>query len=469
MATVLGLVPVVFLTAFFAAVGASIGSLTNVLVYRIPRGEGVVTPPSRCPHCGTRLTWRENIPVFGWVLLRGKCRFCYGPISARYPLVEAFVGVLFGAVFLVWFGLNGSSGVLGVDVGPWSPEWAANGLGGAWPILVVALLMLASLVAMTLIDAETFTIPLILAWVPTVVAVVVLPGHALVWTLEHGALYPSSAGLWRGADGARWFSAEGWLWSLPTPGFRDWGWIGGSIGGVVGLGVSAVLVKLGLIGRSFADYEAWEKEALAAQERDGEGSDGGGAEGDPQAGGGAEMWVHYPHARREMVKELAFLAVPAGLCWLGAWGAMRLAMGAADPVFDEVSGRVFPGVVAPAWLVVLSGVLLGYLVGGGVVWGVRIFGSLLFGKEAMGIGDVHLMAAVGACFGWIDAVVAFFVAPFFGLTWVVAGALAGGKLRRAMPYGPWLALGTFVVVLGKPVVEAGLTALFGSATGIDLP
>ena len=64
---------------------------------------------------------------------------------------------------------------------------------------------------------------------------------------------------------------------------------------------------------------------------------------------------------------------------------------------------------------------------------------------------------------------AFFVAPFFGLAWALAGAVTRGKVRRAMPYGPFLAGGTFVVVVFKPVFEAGLTRLLGAANGIDLP
>ncbi|MCH8937615.1 MAG: prepilin peptidase [Gemmatimonadetes bacterium] len=76
---------------------------------------------------------------------------------------------------------------------------------------------------------------------------------------------------------------------------------------------------------------------------------------------------------------------------------------------------------------------MGYLVGGGVVWGIRIFGSLAFGKEAMGLGDVHLMAAVGACIGWIDSTVAFFIAAPIGLAWVLISAIFGGNL----PTHPW--------------------------------
>ena len=85
------IIQVIFAFAF----GSCVGSLVNVLVYRLPLGISVVTPPSRCPSCSTQLTWRENIPVFGWIFLRGKCRFCKAKISAEYPLVEAFVGLLF--------------------------------------------------------------------------------------------------------------------------------------------------------------------------------------------------------------------------------------------------------------------------------------------------------------------------------------------------------------------------------------
>ena len=77
---------------FVFAYGACLGSLTNVIVYRMPRGLSIVSPPSRCPKCDTRLSWRDNIPVFGWLLLRGKCRYCKNPISVEYPVVEAAMG-----------------------------------------------------------------------------------------------------------------------------------------------------------------------------------------------------------------------------------------------------------------------------------------------------------------------------------------------------------------------------------------
>jgi leader peptidase (prepilin peptidase)/N-methyltransferase len=116
--------------------------------------------------------------------------------------------------------------------------------------------------------------------------------------------------------------------------------------------------------------------------------------------------------------------------------------------------------VAPLWLTVLAGVILGYLIGGGVVWAVRILGSAAFGKEAMGLGDVHRMAGVGACLGWIDATLAFFGAAFVGIAWAVVSAIGPKGVKRAMPYGPFLAIATVLVVLGRPLIELGLSAMF---------
>jgi leader peptidase (prepilin peptidase)/N-methyltransferase len=74
-----------------------VGSFLNVVIHRLPRGVSVVTPRSRCPYCDGAILARDNIPVLSWVLLRGRCRRCAAPISPRYPLLEALVGVLFMA------------------------------------------------------------------------------------------------------------------------------------------------------------------------------------------------------------------------------------------------------------------------------------------------------------------------------------------------------------------------------------
>jgi leader peptidase (prepilin peptidase)/N-methyltransferase len=89
-------------TAFWATIaglfGLAIGSFLNVVIYRVPAGESVVHPPSKCPHCGVQIRSRHNVPVIGWLVLRGKCFDCAAPISPRYPIVEAVTGALFVAV-----------------------------------------------------------------------------------------------------------------------------------------------------------------------------------------------------------------------------------------------------------------------------------------------------------------------------------------------------------------------------------
>lgn len=80
--------------------GACVGSFINVVVYRLPAGLSLIQPPSRCPHCYTRLKVKDNIPILGWLLLRGKCRYCGAPISWRYPAIELFTALLF--LTIVW-------------------------------------------------------------------------------------------------------------------------------------------------------------------------------------------------------------------------------------------------------------------------------------------------------------------------------------------------------------------------------
>jgi len=88
-----------------AMLGAMIGSFLNVVSYRLPRRESLVAPASRCPHCEHPVRPWHNLPVVGWLALRGRCHDCRAPISKRYPLVEAVTGVLYAAV-VVRYGLD---------------------------------------------------------------------------------------------------------------------------------------------------------------------------------------------------------------------------------------------------------------------------------------------------------------------------------------------------------------------------
>ncbi len=118
--------------AIVFALGAAIGSFLNVVIYRLPMGVSLVHPPSRCPKCLHRLRAHENVPVLGWIWLRGRCAHCKARIAVRYPLVEAGTGVLFVSVFLI-FGLT----------------WQTLGY---W-------VLLAWLLALALIDLDTMTLP----------------------------------------------------------------------------------------------------------------------------------------------------------------------------------------------------------------------------------------------------------------------------------------------------------------------
>ncbi|NLT05914.1 MAG: prepilin peptidase [Solirubrobacterales bacterium] len=81
--------------------GLLVGSFLNVVAYRVPRGESVVRPRSRCPSCGHEIRVYDNVPIVSWLALRGRCRDCGAPVPARYPLVEAVTGAAFAAVAAV--------------------------------------------------------------------------------------------------------------------------------------------------------------------------------------------------------------------------------------------------------------------------------------------------------------------------------------------------------------------------------
>jgi leader peptidase (prepilin peptidase)/N-methyltransferase len=102
-----------YLMAFVC--GAMIGSFLNVCIYRLPAGESIVFPSSHCPGCGVPISYRDNIPLLGYLLLRGRCRACGGAISLRYPLVEALTGVAM-VLLLYQFGVSPALVVYGFFV-----------------------------------------------------------------------------------------------------------------------------------------------------------------------------------------------------------------------------------------------------------------------------------------------------------------------------------------------------------------
>lgn len=83
--------------------GSILGSFLNVCIYRIPLKQSIVKPASACPHCGRKIRFYDNIPLISYLLLRGRCRYCRGPISIQYPVVELVTGLL-SAVLMILFG-----------------------------------------------------------------------------------------------------------------------------------------------------------------------------------------------------------------------------------------------------------------------------------------------------------------------------------------------------------------------------
>lgn len=121
-----------FTAISFAIIGLLFGSFANVCVHRIPLGESIVSPRSRCPHCRTEIVWYDNIPILSWLLLGRQCRHCQAPIIWRYPILELTMGLAWGV--MAWY----------------------------FPVslfLAQAIVLVSILWILTLIDLETFLLP----------------------------------------------------------------------------------------------------------------------------------------------------------------------------------------------------------------------------------------------------------------------------------------------------------------------
>ena len=214
--------------------GLIIGSFLNVVIWRVPRGESIVSPPSACPSCHTPIQPRDNIPVVSWLLLRGRCRSCGAAISARYPLVEAGTGVLFAlAAWLV------------------GPTWA----------LPAALYLMAISVALSLIDIDHHRLPnaIVLPSYPVVLVLLLLPAladgrmddllRAVLGGLALFAFYFLLAFIYPAGMGMGDVKLAGILGMYL--GWLGWGVlvVGGFLGFVLGAVVGGALMALGRAGR----------------------------------------------------------------------------------------------------------------------------------------------------------------------------------------------------------------------------
>jgi leader peptidase (prepilin peptidase)/N-methyltransferase len=377
---------------FLAVFGACVGSFLNVVIYRLPRGQSIVFPGSHCPTCGRAIRWHDNIPLVSWLVLRCRCRWCRKPISPRYFLIEAATAVLLAGLYAWYFLLHLRRG--------------AGDFALAWPMYVAHAALLCGLLAAAVVDIEHWIVPL-----------------EVCWTVSGVGLLCSAA------------SPHSFMPRVsPAAGAM-------ALAAAAGLVLAMLMVRYGLIRRSFIDAQ---EKPLPAE------APGHGSVSKPRAGQPSSKRkpvlepyskAHGVNPRLEVLREVLFLApslVLAGLAYL-----LVARVEAVGDVWRRIAGEG-AGAVAVHFRALLAS-LFGYLLGGLWIWGARIVGTLAFGKEAMGMGDVHLMAAVGAVTGWIVPSVAFFVAPFMGLLWALY--LLASRNQRQLPYGPWLAAGTLVVML----------------------
>lgn len=143
---------VLYIVAFLY--GIVVGSFLNVCIYRMPKEESVVTVGSHCMSCNHKLRWVDLFPLFSWLFLKGKCRYCGAKISAQYPLVEAANGVLYVLIFFV----NG---------------WNVDSV--LWCLLISVILVIA------VIDFRAMKFPSMLDGVVLVIGVVHLILHREQW------------------------------------------------------------------------------------------------------------------------------------------------------------------------------------------------------------------------------------------------------------------------------------------------
>jgi leader peptidase (prepilin peptidase)/N-methyltransferase len=374
---------------FIFAYGCCIGSFLNVVIYRLPRDKSIVTPPSACPACGKHIRFYDNIPLVSWILLGRKCRFCKAPVSARYFIIELLTGSIFLGLFILYFYTD-----LRATVPPF--------LGGGWFVYLLHIILLASFIAASAIDLEYWIIPLSICWLVTAAGII---SSALgVYIIEPARIYEDSL--------------------LPSASANTGAL---ALGATAGLGISLILLVSGLIKRSYESdgYEDSNNNTGPNNHKEPENS----------SEKSNEMSQHHFNHRIEACREILFL-LPIIICSAAGYFICTQV----DPIrtwwLSFSQHPVIAGLLGSVW---------GYFIGCGIVWGVRILGTLAFGKEAMGLGDVHLMGAAGTIIGPFFIVVAFFIAPFFGLAW--AGFQMFFKKIHQIPYGPFLSLGIFIVMI----------------------
>jgi prepilin signal peptidase PulO-like enzyme (type II secretory pathway) len=452
-----------------ALLGAIVGSFLNVVVYRLPRGLSVVNPRwSFCPACRNRIRFYHNIPILGWLGLRGRCGDCGAPIAAVYPLIECLTLLLF---ITVWDAMFTAQMVPGV-----------RSLATDWPLAMAYLVLFGGLLAGAAMDIESYIIDIRICFLTMAAGVI---GQGLWWGLpaQAGARIVSAlptvlppalcligvamGGAWlltsmvaglashrrndaRVDDAAGDAGAQEQQASFPAPGessensdrrFRPL-----PIIALCGLTLVMLVWQL-----AAADHRLVERIPSGGQR-------GFAAcfifmmvlvlasmvsrQSDTQIV--EEIESERAGARGMAVHELAWF-IPSILAGIVAVAVLRRSGHMGDDWGDVLGDSRWAFLLAGGLQALAAGILAA-----GIGWTVRILGTLAFGKEAFGTGDIYIMAAIGAVAGLPLLIFAFFLGALLALVGVLATFFH--KSSRAIPFGPWLAIGSLVAMWVQPVL-----------------
>jgi leader peptidase (prepilin peptidase)/N-methyltransferase len=368
-------IPFHFWTVTFFIFGCIVGSFLNVCIYRLPRGENIIFPPSHCPHCKYHIPWYLNIPLFTWVYLRGRCAHCQAPISARYFIVELLTGSLFA---LSWLCVGSTSLTLAL----------------------IYCLVVGALIVSSFIDLEHFLIP----------DSITLGGVAAGFILSF--FFP----LMHGTDSLKFSMQES------------------ALGILVGGGLLYAISRLGKLafGRYRYEIKADEKIILS------------------------EEALETP---TEKIPYSEIFYRPSDRIIIQAASVELTLMNAAQPQETDATEETEPAPqVSPShqWESAQIELSPTQLKVDSQTWApsevrkVELNAhKLTLPREVMGLGDVKFMAAIGAFFGWKAVVFILFASSLLGsLVGLTLVALRKHELSARIPYGPYLALGTLLWMMG---------------------
>ncbi|MHC5111382.1 MAG: prepilin peptidase [Planctomycetota bacterium] len=457
---------------FFTALGLCIGSFLNVVVYRIPLNQSLRSPLwSACPYCRERIRLYDNIPIVSFLLLRGRCRSCHAPIATRYLVVEAAMAVIVLMLLDAFFVGQVRSGLSGSVVG------LTDRLAYDWPILLAHIVLFACLFSMSIVDLEHYWVDirftnlaaaagfvLHMFWTPrhrpdwvrpfdttAVVCLCALIGLVVTWIVANcqPECEPDEDEDDEEATADQFDLATKRPRAPLRPPPRLAGWATLFI--LLALMVGLFFDESGRVDLRHAPRALFPCALLflfivseSTIKRESDDSIVQAIEG--------ERFV----ARKMVLVEFAWL-LPAVV--FGLIGYFVVSM---SPAFSEhVNQGMADGITVRGvsmmrnWspFLGLSTAASGFVIAGALGWAVRIVFTLMFGKEAFGAGDIHLMAAAGCIAGWPVVVLGFFLTcglALFG--WVVT---LPWKQARALPLGPWLSLSFLIVVVFYDQIVSG--------------